>query len=60
MMKKILIYFIIMPWKIIKLEKLRIKGSAIIFPSYIYHQVTPVTKGERLSIVIWFNGEKWR
>ena len=46
--------------KIIKLEKLRIKGSAIIFPSYIYHQVTPVTKGERLSIVIWFNGEKWK
>lgn len=46
--------------KIIRNEKLRQKGSIIVFPSYIYHQVTPVLKGERLSIVIWFCGEKWK
>jgi len=46
--------------KIIRNKKLRQKGSIIVFPSYIYHQVTPVLKGERLSIVIWFCGEKWK
>jgi PKHD-type hydroxylase len=32
------------------------KGSIVIFPSYKYHCVTPVTKGTRYSLVIWFNG----
>ena len=34
----------------------RQKGTAIIFPSYMYHRVTPVTKGRRLSLVSWING----
>ncbi len=33
------------------------KGSVVVFPSsYTYpHQVTPVTSGERYSVVSWFN-----
>jgi len=31
-------------------------GSAIIFPSYIVHRVTPVTKGTRKSLVWWVGG----
>jgi len=34
-------------------------GNVVIFPSYVYHQVTPILKGERLSIVIWYNGKAW-
>ena len=34
----------------------RNQGSMIIFPSYKYHCVTPVTKGTRYSLVMWFNG----
>lgn len=34
----------------------RQKGTAILFPSYMYHRVTPVTKGRRLSLVSWING----
>lgn len=37
-------------------EDIRPKGSIIVFPSYIYHQVTPVTKGTRYSLVMWILG----
>lgn len=34
----------------------RKRGSAIVFPSYLVHQVTPVTSGKRDSLVIWVTG----
>lgn len=36
------------------------KGRAIIFPSYIIHRVTPVTKGVRKSLVVWVVGPKFQ
>lgn len=36
------------------------KGSAIIFPSFIRHRITPVTKGIRKSLVTWVSGPKFR
>ena len=44
--------------KIIKLPKE--KGKIIIFPSYLYHRVTPVTKGIRKSLVWWVGGSQFR
>ncbi len=38
----------------------RHKGTAIIFPSYIYHRVTPVTSGLRKSLVGWIAGPPYR
>lgn len=32
------------------------KGSVCVFPSTIWHRVTPVTKGKRLSLVKWVSG----
>jgi PKHD-type hydroxylase len=32
------------------------KGTVIIFPSYILHRVTPVTKGVRRTLVLWVEG----
>ena len=32
------------------------KGSIIIFPSFVYHQVTPVLRGLRQSLVGWISG----
>ena len=29
------------------------KGSIIVFPSYVWHRVQPVTKGTRYSLVMW-------
>ena len=41
-------------------EEIRPKGSMIVFPSYTYHQVTPVTKGTRYSLVLWVSGKPFR
>lgn len=38
----------------------REKGTAIIFPSFIMHRVTPITKGVRQSIVGWVSGPPYR
>ena len=35
-------------------------GSLIVFASFLYHQITPVTKGERLSLVGWYEGNQWK
>ena len=32
------------------------EGSIIVFPSFIEHRITPVTKGTRYSLVAWFVG----
>ena len=36
------------------------KGSVIVFPSYLRHQVTKVTKGTRKSLVAWCHGPEWK
>lgn len=41
-------------------EEIRPRGSIIVFPSHIYHQVTPVTEGTRYSLVCWSLGKPWR
>ena len=38
----------------------REQGSIIVFPSYTYHCVTPVTKGTRYSLVLWCSGEPFK
>ena len=35
------------------------KGTVILFPSYILHRVTPVTKGVRRSLVLWIEGPEF-
>ena len=41
-------------------QTLRQRGTVIIFPSFIYHRVTPVTAGTRTSLVAWFSGPPFR
>ena len=36
------------------------KGSIVVFPSFIYHRVKPVTKGNRYSLVVWNCGKLWK
>ena len=35
-------------------------GRALLFPSYMLHRVTPVTKGVRRSLVVWLVGPDFR
>ncbi len=43
-----------------KPELAKPKGTILVFPSYLKHTVTPVTKGVRKSLVAWFQGPKWQ
>jgi len=36
------------------------QGALAIFPSYTLHEVTPVTKNERYSLVCWVNGKQFK
>lgn len=36
------------------------KGSVLVFPSALFHRVTPVTSGTRRSLVSWIEGPCWR
>lgn len=38
----------------------RTKGTVVVFPSFIMHRVTPITKGVRQSIVAWLAGPPYR
>jgi predicted 2-oxoglutarate/Fe(II)-dependent dioxygenase YbiX len=35
-------------------------GCPVIFPSWVLHRVTPVTRGSRYSLVAWIRGPAWR
>ena len=45
---------------IIKCPEIKNQGSIVVFPSYIYHRVTPVTKGRRISLVMWSLGPNFK
>jgi PKHD-type hydroxylase len=45
---------------ILSAEQARDKGSIIVFPSFVWHRVTPVTKGTRYSLVIWSVGPPFK
>ena len=40
--------------------EIRPQGSIIIFPSFLYHQVTPITSGTRYSLVVWNLGKMFK
>jgi len=39
--------------KIKSCTEIRPRGSVIVFPSFVWHRVAPVTRGTRYSLVIW-------
>ena len=41
-------------------EPARARGSVIVFPSFVWHRVKPVTKGVRNSLVMWNLGPPWQ
>jgi PKHD-type hydroxylase len=38
----------------------RARGAATVFPSFVLHRVTPVTRGTRHSLTIWAHGPAFR
>jgi PKHD-type hydroxylase len=45
---------------ILHAKELNKRGTIIVFPSFLTHRITPVTKGVRYSLVGWFKGPKFR
>jgi len=43
--------------KITTVKKARELGTVIIFPSFMWHRITPITKGTRRSLVNWSIGK---
>lgn len=43
-------------WPVPELKK---QGSVVVFPSFHWHRVKPVTKGTRYSLVLWSLGERF-
>jgi PKHD-type hydroxylase len=43
-----------------KCDQIKKQGSIVVFPSFVWHRVTPVTKGTRYSLVIWSIGKPWQ
>jgi PKHD-type hydroxylase len=35
-------------------------GKVVLFPSFMLHRVTPVTKGIRRSLVVWVTGPAFK
>lgn len=46
--------------RFVECEEIRPRGSIVVFPSHIYHQVTPVESGTRRSLVMWSLGPPFR
>ena len=45
---------------ILKCKEARQQGTVIVFPSFVWHRVKPVTSGVRKSLVNWSIGDPWR
>lgn len=43
-----------------EVEEIKEQGSMVVFPSFLDHCVTPVTRGTRYSLVLWCLGYPWR
>ena len=43
---------------VLKIDNLK-AGTLVAFPSFLLHEVTPVTKGTRKSLVCWTLGPRW-
>jgi PKHD-type hydroxylase len=43
-----------------RLKEINTKGSAVVFPSFIWHRVCPVNKGTRYSLVLWSKGDTFK
>lgn len=42
------------------LQGFKQQGSVLVFPSFLFHRVTPILSGTRYSLVSWIEGPKFR
>jgi predicted 2-oxoglutarate/Fe(II)-dependent dioxygenase YbiX len=42
------------------MKDIRNTGDLLVFPSFIYHEVEPVTSGRRITLTSWISGPNWK
>jgi PKHD-type hydroxylase len=40
--------------------ELKEKGTLIVFPSFVWHRILPITKGTRYAVVGWIHGNHFK
>ena len=45
---------------VMKAKQILPKGSIVVFPSFVWHRVKPITKGSRYSLVVWNLGDPFK
>ena len=45
---------------VIRVSDFKNQGSVIVFPSFLFHKVSPLKKGKRYSLVNWSIGYPWK
>jgi PKHD-type hydroxylase len=45
---------------LITVKEILPKGTVVVFPSFLWHRVKPVTEGTRYSLVMWNLGEAFK
>lgn len=45
---------------VVREKKIAPRGSIIVFPSHVWHQVKPITNGSRYSLVLWNLGSPFK
>ena len=56
----IIVKNVVKPAEELTVSEIKPKGSILVFPSFLWHKVVPVTKGVRQSLVVWFGGKPFR
>jgi PKHD-type hydroxylase len=46
--------------RFVECKEIKKQGSIVVFPSFVHHQITPVTKGTRYSLVSWTLGKPFK
>ena len=50
---------VVKPGEELTVSEIKPKGSLVVFPSFLWHKVMPVTKGVRYSAVAWLRGKNF-
>jgi PKHD-type hydroxylase len=50
---------VVKPAEELTVSEIKPKGSILVFPSFLWHKVVPVTKGVRYSAVAWMRGKNF-
>jgi|688.fasta_scaffold972229_1 PKHD-type hydroxylase len=46
--------------KTVEIKEINETGSLLVFPSFLYHEVSPIKTGQRITLSAWMIGPNWK